>query len=270
LLSVSRACFVVVMSLALTAQGQTQPPEHGGLANNPNFGHFGGAFRVGGGVSAPQATFSPNPEYSEAARQAKLEGSVVLWLIVGPDGRPRNIREAGTPLGLGLDESAIEAVKTWRFNPGYKDGKPVTVQINVTVDFRLDRPAGIKRDLDDEIAKYTKAIQLNPDDSGAYRDRGEAKYLKGDPEGAIADYTTAIELKADDSAAYRGRGEAKYSKSDLEGAIADYTKAIKLNPKFGAAYYGRCWARWAKGENDAADADDARAKKLGYELTCKD
>jgi protein TonB len=96
----------------------------------------GGVFRVGGGVSAPKALFAPDPEYSEEARKAKYQGTCVLWLVVGPDGRPRDIHIARS-LGLGLDEKAIEAVKNWKFEPAMKDGKPVAVQINVEVDFRL-------------------------------------------------------------------------------------------------------------------------------------
>jgi periplasmic protein TonB len=96
----------------------------------------GGVFRVGGGVSAPKALYAPDPEYSEEARKAKYQGTCVLWLIVGPDGHPREIRIARS-LGLGLDEKAIEAVKQWKFEPAMKDGKPVAVQINVEVDFRL-------------------------------------------------------------------------------------------------------------------------------------
>ncbi len=96
----------------------------------------GGVFRVGGGVSAPKALYAPDPEYSEEARKAKYQGTCVLWLVVGPDGRPRDIRIARS-LGLGLDEKAMQAVKTWKFEPAMKDGKPVAVQINVEVEFRL-------------------------------------------------------------------------------------------------------------------------------------
>jgi len=96
----------------------------------------GGVFRVGGGVSAPRAIFAPDPEYSEEARKAKYQGTCVLWLVVGPDGRTRDIRVART-LGLGLDQQAIEAVKQWKFEPAMKDGKPVAVQVNVEVSFRL-------------------------------------------------------------------------------------------------------------------------------------
>lgn len=96
----------------------------------------GGVFHVGGGVSAPKAVFSPDPEYSEEARKAKFQGTCVLGLVVGPDGRPRDIHVLRS-LGLGLDEKAMEAVKNWRFDPAVKDGKPVAVQISVEVDFRL-------------------------------------------------------------------------------------------------------------------------------------
>lgn len=96
----------------------------------------GGVFRVGGGVSAPRALDTPDPEYSEEARKAKYQGTCVLWLIVGPDGKPRDIKVARA-LGMGLDQKAIEAVRNWKFEPAMKDGKPVAVQINVEVNFRL-------------------------------------------------------------------------------------------------------------------------------------
>jgi TonB family protein len=104
-------------------------PGHGG-------GIGGGAFRVGNGVSAPRALDTPDPEYSEEARKAKYQGTVVLWLVVGPDGKPRDIKVARA-LGMGLDQKAIEAVRNWKFEPAMKDGKPVAVQINVEVNFRL-------------------------------------------------------------------------------------------------------------------------------------
>jgi protein TonB len=93
-------------------------------------------FRVGGGVSAPKELYAPEPEYSEEARKAKYQGTCVLYVIVGADGRPRDLRVARS-LGLGLDEKAIDAVKTWKFEPAMKDGKPVAVAISVEVEFRL-------------------------------------------------------------------------------------------------------------------------------------
>jgi protein TonB len=100
-------------------------------------GNFGGdAFRVGGGVSAPRTIYAPDPEYSDEARKAKYQGAVTLWVVVGPDGRVREARIARS-LGMGLDEKALAAVRTWRFEPAYKDSVPVPVQVNIEVHFRL-------------------------------------------------------------------------------------------------------------------------------------
>ena len=107
-----------------------------GVGEGRGGGIGGGVFRVGGGVSAPKAIYAPDPEYSEEARKAKYQGTCVLSLIVGPDGKPREIRVARS-LGLGLDEKAIEAVHQWKFEPAQKDGRPVAVAINVEVQFRL-------------------------------------------------------------------------------------------------------------------------------------
>jgi periplasmic protein TonB len=96
----------------------------------------GGVFRVGGGVSAPRVLEDPSPDYSEEARKAKYQGTVVLWLIVDSNGRPRDVRVARS-LGMGLDQKAIEAVRQWKFQPAMKDGTPVAVQINVEVNFHL-------------------------------------------------------------------------------------------------------------------------------------
>jgi len=96
----------------------------------------GGVYRIGGGVSAPRLLYGPDPEFSEEARKAKYEGTVILWMIVGMDGRTHEIRVQRS-LGMGLDEKAIEAVRVWRFEPARKNGQPVAVQVNVEVNFRL-------------------------------------------------------------------------------------------------------------------------------------
>jgi TonB family protein len=100
-------------------------------------GNFGGdTYRIGGGVLSPVPIFKPDPEYSEEARKAKFQGSVRLQIIVDASGNPRDIRVI-RPLGLGLDEKAIEAVMKWRFRAGTKDGKAVAVVAMVDVNFRL-------------------------------------------------------------------------------------------------------------------------------------
>jgi periplasmic protein TonB len=96
----------------------------------------GGVYRVGGGVSAPRPTYAPDPEYSDEARKAKYQGTVVLWVVVGPDGRTHEIRIQRS-LGMGLDEKAIQAIRAWKFEPARKDGIPVAVQVNIEISFRL-------------------------------------------------------------------------------------------------------------------------------------
>ena len=97
-------------------------------------GFGGGAFRVGGGVTAPRAVYAPEPQYSEEARKANLQGTVVMAAIIASDGRPTELRILRS-LGMGLDEKALEAVRNWKFEPALKDGKPVAVQVNLEVAF---------------------------------------------------------------------------------------------------------------------------------------
>jgi periplasmic protein TonB len=108
----------------------------GGYGAGSGGGVGGGAYKIGGGVSAPKVIFQVEPEYSEDARKAKFQGTVVIALVVDEKGNPRDIRVV-RPLGMGLDQKAIEAVEKWRFRPGQKDGKAVPTQATIEVSFRL-------------------------------------------------------------------------------------------------------------------------------------
>jgi TonB family protein len=87
-------------------------------------------------ASAPAVLDKVNPEYSEVARKAKYSGTVVLQVTVDATGGAKDIRVRRS-LGLGLDEKAAEAVKKWKFRPGYRSGQPVAVQASIEVNFRL-------------------------------------------------------------------------------------------------------------------------------------
>jgi len=108
-----------------------------GVGEGSGGGIGGGTYKVGGSVLAPRPLATPDPEYTEPAREAKLQGMCVLKLIVGADGKPRDIHVI-RPLGMGLDEKAIAAVSQWTFAPATKDGTPVPVQISVQVIFKLN------------------------------------------------------------------------------------------------------------------------------------
>ncbi len=107
-----------------------------GVGPGSGGGIGGGVFRIGGGVSSPRLLHKVEPEYSEEARKAKYQGTVMLAVEVWEDGIAHNIRILRS-LGLGLDEKAMQAVRQWRFAPGRKDGKPVRVAAQIQVSFRL-------------------------------------------------------------------------------------------------------------------------------------
>lgn len=117
--------------------GEGKKPGNGighGPGNNPGRGSEGGPRQR---LSAlPQILWKIEPEYSEEARKARFQGSVMLALEVDSEGRPRNIRIVRS-LGLGLDERAVEAVARWRFKPGLLNGHPVDAPVSVEVSFRL-------------------------------------------------------------------------------------------------------------------------------------
>lgn len=89
-------------------------------------------------VTPPKAIYTPDPAYSEEARQAKYQGTVVLWTVIGKDGQVKRI-VVTRRLGKGLDEAAVAAVRTWTFEPALRNGEPVPVQADVEVNFRLYR-----------------------------------------------------------------------------------------------------------------------------------
>jgi protein TonB len=98
----------------------------------------GGApvYMAGNGVTAPKPIKQVQPEYTDAARQARVQGTVQLTGIVEPDGTIGSIRVTKA-LDPELDQQAIKALSKWLFDPGQKDGVKVRVQVNVEMTFTL-------------------------------------------------------------------------------------------------------------------------------------
>lgn len=112
---------------------------HGpGYGPGENGGAGGDTFRPGiNGVGFPICVYCPDAKYPDEARKAKFQGLVELQVIVMPDGRATNIHVVRGP-GLGMDEQAVAAVKTWRFKPALGPNRvPVPTQIIIEVQFRL-------------------------------------------------------------------------------------------------------------------------------------
>lgn len=93
-------------------------------------------YNVGGDVSPPRPVYAPNPPYTDAARNAKIHGTVVLAIVIGPLGLVRQVRVIQS-LDKGLDEQAVRTVRTWRFRPAVRKGIPVPVRIRVDANFQL-------------------------------------------------------------------------------------------------------------------------------------
>lgn len=101
-----------------------------------NSGSGGGIVLIGKGISPPRVVSQVDPEFSKEARRAKYQGTILVSLIVNKSGEPRDIRIV-RPLGLGLDQEAVETIAKWRFDPARKNGEAVEVEIMVQVDFHL-------------------------------------------------------------------------------------------------------------------------------------
>ncbi len=88
-----------------------------------------------GGATPPKALYAPDPEYTKAAVKAKITGTVVLLVAIDEEGRPKMVRIQRS-LDPVLDQSSVDAVRLWKFEPSRKDGQPVLVLINVEVVFK--------------------------------------------------------------------------------------------------------------------------------------
>jgi TonB family protein len=138
-----RVRFVLILQEAVTDLKIESPledaPTTGEMQADAEFdtpeGHV---YRVSkqSGVVAPKIIYQRDPEFSEKARELWEQGTVTISLIVGTDGKPRNLNVECSS-ALDLNKNSLEAVKDWRFQPGTKDGKPVMVEVSVNVDFYL-------------------------------------------------------------------------------------------------------------------------------------
>jgi TonB family protein len=95
-----------------------------------------GVKQIGGGVTSPKLISQPESNYTELAKQDKVEGVVLINMVVDEQGLPQHLH-VSRGLGDGLNEKAVEAVKQYRFKPAMENGKPVAVWLNVEVEFKI-------------------------------------------------------------------------------------------------------------------------------------
>ena len=135
-MKIATSCIAFLALLTPNGVSQTPPPATTEAEKAQPTNSSDVVLKVDNGVTAPHLTYAPDPEYSKKARKAKYQGTCVLAVVVGTDGKVRDIRVTKT-LGMGLDEKAIEAVQKWKFDPALKDGQPVAAQVTVQVNFKL-------------------------------------------------------------------------------------------------------------------------------------
>jgi TonB family protein len=105
----------------------------------PGFGGGtgGGAYRPGGAVTSPRLITQVKPKYTDYALARKIQGTVILEVVVKSDGRPGLILVAHSLDAGGLDDAAVAAAREWRFEPGRLGGTPVDVLVTLMLDFRI-------------------------------------------------------------------------------------------------------------------------------------
>jgi protein TonB len=111
--------------------------ELGGKLGGELGGQGDAPIRVGGNVKAPTIISKKDPDYTELARKARIQGIVIVEAVIDRQG---NVTEARIlkPLPMGLDQQALAAIKQWKFRPGTLNGQPVPVYYNLTINFRLE------------------------------------------------------------------------------------------------------------------------------------
>jgi protein TonB len=125
-------------ALASPASTPTEPP-----SPNPN---TSGTHQ--GGVTGPKIFYQPEPQFSEIARQQKINGTVTVSIIVDAQGNPQNahvvhsiadtVDSKHRDAALTLDQAAIDTVRKYKFTPAMLDGRPVAVYLNVAVNFQIN------------------------------------------------------------------------------------------------------------------------------------
>jgi protein TonB len=131
-------------AIAMPGGGNGNDPQAASPGHNPD---ASGKYHLGAGVTAPKLLFAPDPEFTDEARHKKVQGVTVLSLTVDTSGNPQDVRVARSMAedvdkkykhaAMGLDQNAVGVAKQYRFQPGQFQGKPVPVEIQVSVSFRI-------------------------------------------------------------------------------------------------------------------------------------
>ncbi len=244
--------------------------------------------RFPGGDMARIRYMSENIKYPKNARENGIQGRVFVTFVVEQDGTVNDVRVL-RGIGGGCDEEAVKVVKSMpKWTPGFQKGKPVRVQFNMPILFRLPGSnenksryvnyyekglENMNNELYEEAVKsFSKSIEKKGSNyKEAYCTRGICRYQLGYYELAAEDLLEAQNIGADLNdkqvavVSYLIANEF-FIRSKLTEAIELYTQAIQLHPEYAKAYYNRGLAHYQTGDTESAKSDWKKAGKLGFDV----
>jgi TonB family protein len=191
-------------------------------------------YQPGEGVTVPSLIKEVKPTYTEAAMRRRAQGTVVTSCVVLADGTVGDVTVT-TSLDSDLDQSAIAAVKQWRFKPGTKDGKPVPVQVSVELAFTL-RDSPPHRMGDEGVSAPVLVKEMKPDYPAAAKRQGVegTVELEGvvQTDGSINDIrvTKSVDARLD-QAAVTALGQWRFRPGQKDGAPVRVLILVELSFK---------------------------------------
>lgn len=206
-------------------------------------------------ATSPRSLSKTNPTYPETARRSHIEGMVVLGLTVGKDGSRHDLHIVKSPSD-DLSQAAMAAVSQWKFEPGTYQGNPVDVELNVEVNFRLERKSSptqgsspgtgadqVRNLYTDAYAAYKnheyqtavnlarRITELSPQYTSGWSLLGDSLLAMNQSDAAAAAFETQIKLDPSSPAAYNNLGRVYWRQHKYEDAAAQFRKQIVINPE---------------------------------------
>ena len=248
LLALMGSCFSMAAQETMSTAPSEKPAQSTQTSPATSEGRLpDGTYRIGHGVTPPKAISAPDPQYSEQARKAGLVGMVTMSLVVDTEGKPQNIRVLRR-LGMGLDETAVAAVQTWRFQTAEKAGTPVPVRIMVEVRFRMYPPL-VPITVEPLAAGGDQPLQLPLVDSSRYPLTVNVSSVTGE---------------------HAGKGYIVSAEATIREGTDQWKVTLSCGPK-GTCFlvdFGRYPARWlsAKQQIELLGGKDKKIQKAQYSV----
>jgi len=131
------AIVIIALTAPINAQSSRTAADSSSISTTTTVDDeaFNAYLRVSGDMKPPKATKSPDPDYPQIPADAEPNGVVVMLVGINPKGRVELVHVLRSSNDA-FQNSAVSTVKTWKFSPAKKDGKPVPVQVTVEMRFQ--------------------------------------------------------------------------------------------------------------------------------------